>query len=156
MRLAPFSLFLLATSIAVPAFAQTEIKTNCFCQAGNNSKQFSAEIELTDANRVAVRKMIEAGDLDLRKIIRISGSGCMPADWRKNRLCGQTSVTTTKPDGKRESERFDNTPVTGTKTIRISYTGNIPRKQGTPPKPIVLDDERWAKTQVLIVGGLEE
>jgi|GEM_PF-2380347 len=156
MRLTLPSLALLATGIAAPALAQTEIKTNCFCQAGNNPKQFSAEIELTDANRAAVRKMIEAGELDLRKTIRISGSGCMSADWRKNRLCGRTSVTTTTPDGKRESESFDNTPVTGTRTIRISYTGNIPRKQGAPPKPIVLDDERWAKTQVLIVGGHEE
>lgn len=156
MRLALLSPVLLAMAVSVPAVAQTEIETSCFCQAGNNPKQFSAEIELTSVNRAAVRKMIEAGDLDLRQTIKIRGNGCVPAEWRKNRLCGQTSVTTTKPDGKRESQRFDSTPVTGTRTIRISHTGNIPRKQGTPPKPVVLDDERWAKTRVLIVGGLEE
>lgn len=83
--------------MAAPAFAQTEIETSCFCRAGNNLKQFSAEIELTNVNRAAVRKMIEAGDLDLRQTIKIRGNGFVPADWRKNRLRGQTSVTTTKP-----------------------------------------------------------
>ncbi len=156
MRFRVLACALLLAGIAPPAFAQTEIKATCFCQLGNNPKQFSAEIELTDANRGAVRKLIEDGEFDLRKLVKVVGNGCAPATWRKNRLCGQTSVSTTKPDGKRESQNFDNTPVTGSKTLRITHTGNIPRKRGTPPKPFIVDDEQWPKVQVILVGGTEE
>lgn len=142
--------------LAPPAAAQTEIQSSCFCQLGSNPRQFSAEIALTDANRATLRKMIETGELDLGKTIKVTGNGCAPADWRRNRLCGQTSVSTTKADGSRTSERFDNTPVSGSKTLRIGNTANIPRKQGTPPKPIVIDDERWPKVQVLLIGGEEQ
>ena len=156
MRFLALACALVVAGTALPASAQTEIKSICFCQAGNNPKQFTAEIELTDANRTTVRKLIEDGELDLRKTVKITGNGCVPAAWRKNRLCGQTSVSTTKPDGKRESQNFDNTPVTGTKTLRITHTGNIPRKRGTPPKPFIVDDEQWPKVQVILVGGTGE
>jgi len=142
--------------ISAPALAQTEINTLCFCQSGNDAKRYSAEIELTDANRAAVRKSIEAGDLDLRKTVKVSGDGCQPTEWRKNRLCGTTSVQTTKPDGTRENQSFENKPVSGTKILRITNTGGIPRKPGPSSAPIVIDDERWAKVRVLVVGGVEE
>ena len=65
-------------------------------------------------------------------------------------------MTTTKPDGTRDSKSFDNTPVSGTKTLRITNTGNMPRKSGTPSGKFVLDEDRWAKVQVILVGGREE
>ncbi len=156
MRCLVVAAVLLGTAAALPAAAQTELKSTCFCQLGNDPKQFSAELAVTDANRTALRKMLEAGDLDLRKTVKLTGDGCPPADWRKNRQCGFTSVTTTKPDGTRSSQKFDNTPVSATKTLRITSTGNVPRKQGTPAGQFALDEERWAKTQVILVGGREE
>lgn len=141
---------------APPASAQTELNSTCFCQLGNDPKQFTAEVAVTDANRAALAKMMTAGDFALRKTVRVTGNGCAPAEWRRNRLCGSTSVTTTKPDGTRDSKSFDNTPVSGTKTLRITNTGNMPRKSGTPSGQFVLDEDRWAKVQVILVGGREE
>ena len=141
--------------LSVPALAQTEIKTSCFCQAGNDAKRFSAEIEVTDANRAALGQSIEAGDFELRKLVKVTGDGCQPAEWRRNRLCGTTSVSNTKPDGTRESQSFENKPASGTKILRLTNTGGITRKPG-PSSPIVLDQERWAKVRVIVIGGVEE
>lgn len=146
----------LLTLGAAPALAQVELKAVCLCQLGSNAKQFSAEIEITDANRDALRRSIEAGDLALRKTVKVSGNGCAPAEWRKNRLCGTTSVTTTKPDGSRDSRSFENTPVAGIKTLRITNTGGIPLKRGAPTGAMEIDAERWPKVRVVLVGGREE
>ena len=154
-----FLALLLALALAVaalPVCAQTEIRSTCFCQLGSDPKQFSAEVAVTDANRATLAKLISAGDFDLRKTVKVSGDECTPADWRKNRLSGSTSVSTTKPDGTRDSKSFENTPVSGTRTLRITNTGNMPRKAGTPPGQFALDEERWAKTQVILIGGREE
>ena len=156
MRSLAVALALLVAGTALPAVAQTEIKSTCFCQLGNDAKQFSAEVAVTDANRAELAKMLTVGDLDLKKTVKVTGDGCAPADWRKNRLCGSTSVTTTKPDGARDSKKFDNTPVSGTRTLRITNTGNVPRKQGTPRGQFALDEARWAKTQVILIGGRED
>lgn len=152
-----FAVIFIATVLsACPALAEAEIKTTCFCQLGHNEKQFSAEIEVTDANRAALKKSIENGDFDLRKTIKVTGDGCQPAEWRRNRLCGATSVSNTKPDGTRESKSYDNKPVSGTKTLRITNTGGITRKPGPPSSKPAIDDERWAKVRVITVGGVVE
>lgn len=156
MRSLAVALVLLVSGTALPAVAQTEIKSTCFCQLGSDAKQFSAEVAVTDANRAELATMLTAGDFDLKKTVKVTGDGCAPADWRKNRLCGSTSVTTTKPDGARDSKKFDNTPVSGTRTLRITNTGNVPRKQGMPRGQFALDEARWAKTQVILIGGRED
>lgn len=156
MRFLVLTCALALVGIALPASAQTEIKSTCFCQLGSDPKQFTAEVAVTDANRADLARMMTAGDFDLRKTVKVTGDGCVPAEWRRNRLCGSTSVTTTKPDGTRDSKSFDNTPVSGTKTLRITNTGNMPRKSGTPSGKFVLDEDRWAKVQVILVGGREE
>ncbi len=156
MRFLVLACALVLAGTVLPAAAQTEIKSTCFCQLGNDPKQFTAEVAVTDANRAALARMMTAGDFDLRKTVKVTGDGCTPAEWRRNRLCGSTSVTTTKPDGTRDSKSFDNTPVSGTKTLRITNTGNMPRKSGTPSGKFVLDEDRWAKVQVILVGGREE
>jgi hypothetical protein len=153
MRVIVVAAFLM---IAAPVSAQTEIKTNCLCQLGSDAKQFSAEIEVTDANRASLKRSIEAGNFDPRKIVKVTGQGCQPAEWRTNRLCGTTSVSTTRPDGTRESKSFDNTPVTGTKTFRITNTGNIPRRRDPTPGKVLVDEERWSKVRVILVGGIEQ
>ncbi len=156
MRFLVLTCALVLVGTALPASAQMEIKSTCFCQLGNDPKQFTAEVAVTDANRADLARMMTAGDFDLRKTVKVTGDGCVPAEWRRNRLCGSTSVTTTRPDGTRDSKSFDNTPVSGTKTLRITNTGNMPRKSGTPSGKFVLDEDRWAKVQVILVGGREE
>jgi hypothetical protein len=157
VKIVPMLLGAAFLALAAPAAAQTEFKSICLCQLGNDPKQFSAELEVTDANRETLKKSIETGDLELRKTVKIAGDGCAAAEWRKGRFCGATSVSTLKPDGTRENTSHENTPVTGTKTLRVTNTGGIPRKQGTPMNgPMVIDDERWAKVRVIVVGGREE
>ena len=41
----------------------------------------------------AIRHASEAGDFELRKLVKVTGDGCQPAEWRRNRLCGTTSVS---------------------------------------------------------------
>ena len=86
MRFLVLACALVLAGTVLPAAAQTEIKSTCFCQLGNDPKQFTAEVAVTDANRAALARMMTAGDFDLRKTVKVTGDGCTPAEWRRNRL----------------------------------------------------------------------
>jgi len=148
-------LALLVVALATPAAAQEPWPTVCLCQSGVNARHFFGEIEITDANRAAIARRIESGELDLRKTATLGGSGCEPKEWRRERLCGFTSTLTQRPDGTRETRNVNNAPVPGPRTIAINNTGGIPYKVRPSQGDFSLDPERWARVRVITVGGTQ-
>ncbi|HEY4167470.1 MAG TPA: hypothetical protein VGM96_11865 [Reyranella sp.] len=146
----------LAAIAAGPACAQTEFTSACLCQRGNDPAQFSAEMTLTDANRAAMRKLMEAGDYSFGRIVKATSKGCQPAEWRKGRQCGTVKVTTFNRDGSPNVKEYDNTVVVGSKLIRVQFVSGLPIKTHGANGTVTLDDEKWAKARVLLVIGTEQ
>jgi hypothetical protein len=67
---------------ALPASAQTELNSTCFCQLGNDPKQFTAVVAVTDTNRAALAKMMTAGDFALASNSMVAPSAVLAgASW---------------------------------------------------------------------------
>ncbi len=57
--------------------------------------------------------------------------------------------------GSRDSQQIDNKPASGTRVLRITNTGGIPKKLSGAAGKIELYDDRWARTRVILIGGVE-
>jgi hypothetical protein len=153
MRTTIIAAVLAVMGFALPASAQTEWKTTCFCQFASDAKRYFFEITLNDENRASVRKALDSKQLDSGKTAKVTGSGCPKSPTRND--CGQAFVTVTKSDGTTERKQADNTPITGTKTLRLTAIHNIPTKRGADGKSVI-DDEAWAKARMIVVNGTEQ
>ena len=146
------------TLAAAPAWSADPVTltVECLCKRGNKPNGYFGHVALTDANRAAMKAMIEAGGVEVFKTITLKGAGCSPASWPHAKFkpkCGQTSGRHTKPDRSFTQIMVDNTEHTGTVTLQIAYNGGIPVASRTADKKPILNDARWAKLPGFVVGG---
>lgn len=144
---------LLAACVSLPAAAPSsaqekvvEWKAACLCESGRDPNTIFAIVEIDDANREANGRQILAGGAELRTTVVLSGGACT---WHRG--CGKTSSSRPKGDGTFISESFDNEEVQGSYKIRITGTGDIPRK--TVDGKSVLNEDRWKTAKVVTITG---
>lgn len=117
-------------------------KPVCICQSGvPDSKTISAVFVITKANSGALRKNIEAGLLGLGKHATLLGKNC--GDLK---MCGKTSWSKTK-------KRYQNTPIAGPVTIRISYIASAPINYGKASKDKKVNEKRFKIGRQFLIGG---
>lgn len=132
------------------------LEGQCFCKLGSEKAGYKLIVALTDANREAMRKLIEAGGVDLGKSITLKGKGCDPNAWPHKRYkakCGQTSIFKRSADGKGTWKSVDNSEHTGAMTVRIFANGGIPVGARTPAGLPIVDAKRWPGAASFSVMG---
>jgi hypothetical protein len=137
---------------ATPAVAQdkpVEWKATCLCESGLDPQTVSAIVEINDQNREAYGKQILGGGAELRSTVTVVGGACT---WARG--CGKTTSRKPKGDGSFINESFDNKAIEGTYRIRITATGDIPRKSVDGKR--VLDEERWKTAKVVTIMGAKQ
>lgn len=117
-------------------------KPVCICKSGvPDSKTISAVFVITKANAAALRKNIEAGLLGLGKHAKLLGESC-----GKPKMCGKTYWSKTK-------KRYQNTPIAGPVTIRISFMAATPTKYDSATRGYKLNEKRFKIGKEFKIGG---
>ncbi len=143
-----FSIALAAASVSLGLVAGASAEETgtwrpvCICQSGvPGSDTVSAIFVITKANAGALRKNMEAGLLGLRRNATLLGKAC-----GKPKMCGKTSWSKTK-------KTYQNTPIGGPVTIRISYMASAPVKYDRASKGYKFSEKRFKIGRQFLIGG---
>ncbi len=135
---------------------QASIEAPCLCKLGNREAGYRGTIAVTDANRDALRALIERRALSVGMTVTMTGAGCSAAAWpheRNKPACGQTSVRQRAADGTTSTTMIDNAEFTGTVRVRIFANAGIPRGDDAADGSPRVNVERWARVRSISVLG---